>query len=202
MNRLEGKVALITGGAQGQGAAATRKFLAEGAKVVIADIADELGGALADELRAGYPESTYFRHLDVTSEDDWAGAVDEAAERFGTLNVLVNNAGILMFSELAKTALADYERVVPLLLGDAGYDAVIVLFVPPVTAGGNEVAQALDRALASNTTEKPVLAALRTVVQQLGQSGEWYLVQPPQGIPGWIFGELLEPLQPAEDADR
>ncbi len=106
--RLAGKVALITGAAQGQGAAAARAFVAAGAKVVIADIADDLGKALADELG----DAAYYRRLDVTSEQDWEGAVREAVETFGTLNVLVNNAGILMFSELTKTSLEDYERVI------------------------------------------------------------------------------------------
>jgi len=108
MGRLEGKVALITGGAQGQGAAAVRAFVAEGAKVVIADVADDHGKPLAEEV--GGP--SYFQHLDVSSESDWSSAVAEAAESFGTIDVLVNNAGILHFSELAKTTLEEYERVI------------------------------------------------------------------------------------------
>jgi 3alpha(or 20beta)-hydroxysteroid dehydrogenase len=106
MGRLDGKVALITGAARGQGAAAARRFAAEGAKVLIADIIDDEGKALADELGAAY------QHLDVSSEDDWTAAVDRAVEEFGSLTVLVNNAGILHFSELGKTKLADYERVI------------------------------------------------------------------------------------------
>jgi 3alpha(or 20beta)-hydroxysteroid dehydrogenase len=106
MGRLDGKVALITGAARGQGAAAARRFVAEGAKVLIADIVDDEGKALADELGAAY------QHLDVSSEDDWTAAVDRAVEEFGSLTVLVNNAGILHFSELGKTKLADYERVI------------------------------------------------------------------------------------------
>jgi 3alpha(or 20beta)-hydroxysteroid dehydrogenase len=101
VNRLEGKVALITGAARGQGAAAARRFVAEGARVVLADILDEEGKALADELGADY------RHLDVSEEDEWASVVAET--RF---TVLVNNAGVLHFAPLADTALADYERVI------------------------------------------------------------------------------------------
>jgi 3alpha(or 20beta)-hydroxysteroid dehydrogenase len=106
MARLEGKSALITGAARGQGAAAARRFVAEGARVMIADVNDDEGKALADELGAVY------QHLDVSVEDDWAAAVDRAGDEFGKLTVLVNNAGILHFSELAKTSLADYERVI------------------------------------------------------------------------------------------
>jgi 3alpha(or 20beta)-hydroxysteroid dehydrogenase len=108
MGRLSGKVAIITGAAQGQGAAAARLFVAEGAQVVLADIADEAGKALAD----GLGPAAYYRRLDVTSEDDWSGAVVECTQLYGAPTVLVNNAGILMFSELTKTSLADYERVV------------------------------------------------------------------------------------------
>ncbi|GHF82015.1 3alpha(or 20beta)-hydroxysteroid dehydrogenase [Amycolatopsis bartoniae] len=106
MGRLDGKVALVTGAARGQGAAAARRFTEEGARVVVADVLDDEGKALADELGAEY------QHLDVSSEDDWAAAVERTEQEFGSLTVLVNNAGILHFSELAKTSLADYERVI------------------------------------------------------------------------------------------
>lgn len=108
MGRLSGKVAIVTGGANGQGAAIARGFVAEGAKVVIADIATEPGELLAKELG----DSAVFHRLDVTDEQGWQATVAEARERFGPVNVLVNNAGILMFSELTQTALEDYERVI------------------------------------------------------------------------------------------
>jgi len=106
MGRLNGKAAIITGAARGQGAAAARRFAEEGAKVMIADVLDDEGKALADEIGALY------QHLDVSSEEDWAAAVDRAVDEFGGLTVLVNNAGVLHFSELAKTSLADYDRVI------------------------------------------------------------------------------------------
>jgi 3alpha(or 20beta)-hydroxysteroid dehydrogenase len=104
--RLAGKVALITGGARGQGAAAVRRFLDEGAKVLAADVNDDLGKALAAETGATYV------HLDVREEDDWAAAVRTATDTFGRLDVLVNNAGVLHFSALVDTTLADYQRVI------------------------------------------------------------------------------------------
>ncbi|MGW5646928.1 glucose 1-dehydrogenase [Saccharopolyspora sp. NPDC003752] len=105
--RLADKVAIVTGAARGQGAATARRFVAEGAKVLLADVADEAGKELADELG---PAAVY-QHLDVGSEDDWVDAV-RAARELGSVGVLVNNAGVLHFSELADTSLADYERVI------------------------------------------------------------------------------------------
>nr|WP_197288201.1 glucose 1-dehydrogenase [Nocardia sp. NRRL S-836] len=105
MMRLSGKVALITGAARGQGAAAARRFVEEGAAVLLTDVLDEPGKELAASLGA-----TYF-HLDVSSEEDWAAAVSAAGE-LGEISVLVNNAGVLHFSPLADTTLADYQRVI------------------------------------------------------------------------------------------
>ena len=108
MGRLDGKVALITGAARGPGAAAARRFVDEGARVVAADVADELGEKLAAELG----DACVYQHLDVTDEDAWPVATGRAAEAFGRLDVLVNNAGVLFFSALEQTKLADYERVI------------------------------------------------------------------------------------------
>ena len=93
MGKLDGKVALISGAARGQGAAEVRTFAREGAKVVFGDIADDDGRQLETELRAAGQEVAYV-HLDVSNEDDWRLAVDEATRRFGRLDILVNNAGI------------------------------------------------------------------------------------------------------------
>lgn len=106
MGRLAGKVALVTGAAGGQGAAAARKFAAEGATVVLTDVADEPGKAMADELRARY------LHLDVSEEDEWASVLADTTEAHGPVTVLVNNAGVLHMAPLAETSLADYERVI------------------------------------------------------------------------------------------
>jgi 3alpha(or 20beta)-hydroxysteroid dehydrogenase len=88
--RLEGKVALISGGARGMGESHTRAMVTEGAKVVIGDVLDAEGSALAAE----YPDDVSYVHLDVTDRDEWARAVAAAVQRFGKLNVLINNAGI------------------------------------------------------------------------------------------------------------
>lgn len=105
--RLDGKVAIITGGSRGQGEAEARLFVGEGAKVVIADVLDEPGEALAEELG----DAAVFQHTDVSAEDDWAKVI-AVAEELGPLNVLVNNAAILTFNSIAETTLDEYMRVI------------------------------------------------------------------------------------------
>lgn len=105
MSRLAGKVAIVTGGAQGQGAQIAREFVAEGARVVIADVADEPGQALAAELG----EAARFAHHDVSQEASWTAVVEDANARFGPVNVLANNAGVLRFGEIATGSLEDVE---------------------------------------------------------------------------------------------
>lgn len=99
MNRLDGKIALITGGARGQGAAEAELFLDAGAKVVITDVLDSEGAATAQRLG----EACEFIHHDVSSEDDWSQVVDGVVERHGQLDVLVNNAGIFRPATMADT---------------------------------------------------------------------------------------------------
>src|SRR5689334_14257734 len=104
--RLDGRIALITGAARGQGAAAARRFVEEGARVMLTDVLDDQGKELAAELGAEYC------HLDVSNEDEWAEAVAFTISTYGDITVLVNNAGVLHFSALAETKLADYQRVI------------------------------------------------------------------------------------------
>ena len=130
IGELDGKVAIITGAARGQGAAAARLFVEEGARVVVADVADDTGKAFAESLG----EAAYYRHLDVSSEDDWASVVDEAQRTFGAVNVLVNNAGVLHFSSVEETTLADYERVVR--INQFGCFLGMRAVIPAMTAAG------------------------------------------------------------------
>ena len=93
MGRLDGKVALISGGARGQGAAEALLFAREGAKVVIGDLLDDEGRQVEAQIAELGGDATYI-HLDVTSADDWDAAVQTALDRYGRLDILVNNAGI------------------------------------------------------------------------------------------------------------
>ncbi|MEU5923884.1 SDR family NAD(P)-dependent oxidoreductase [Streptomyces antimycoticus] len=108
MGKLDGRVVVITGAARGQGEHEARLFVAEGARVVLGDVLDEPGEALAKELG----ESARFVHLDVGREDDWNAAVEAAKDAFGAVDGLVNNAGILRFNELVSTPLTEYLEVV------------------------------------------------------------------------------------------
>jgi 3alpha(or 20beta)-hydroxysteroid dehydrogenase len=107
MSSLEGKVAIVTGGARGMGAAEVRRLHDAGATVVAADILDDDGKALAEELG----DRVSYVHLDVTSEDAWLAVVEHVEQEHGHLDVLVNNAGILKFNALADTPLAEFREV-------------------------------------------------------------------------------------------
>src|SRR5262245_38835481 len=107
MGRLDGKVAIITGGARGQGAAEGRLFAAEGARVVLADILDEEGSKTAAEIG----DAARYVHLDVTDEVGWDETVAFAEDAFGPVTTLVNNAGILLFQSIEKTSLEEFERI-------------------------------------------------------------------------------------------
>jgi len=95
MGKLDGKVALISGGARGQGAAEAETFAREGARVVFGDIRDAEGRKVEATIRDHGGEATYV-HLDVTSETDWQSAVQTATGRYGKLDILINNAAIVI----------------------------------------------------------------------------------------------------------
>ncbi|GCB48375.1 SDR family NAD(P)-dependent oxidoreductase [Streptomyces sp. NL15-2K] len=106
MGKLDGRVVIVTGAARGQGEQEVRLFAAEGAEVVVADVLDDQGAALAKELGALYV------HLDVSEESDWRSAVAAARDAHGRIDGLVNNAGILRFNSLVDTPLDEFMQVV------------------------------------------------------------------------------------------
>ena len=108
MKRLENKVALITGAANGMGEATARLFIDEGAKVVLGDIEDERGRALAEQLG----EAATFIHLDVATASDWAAAVATAETIYGKLDILVNNAGAYVATRLQDSSEAEFDLLV------------------------------------------------------------------------------------------
>jgi cyclopentanol dehydrogenase len=110
MARLAGKVALISGGARGQGAAEARLFTQEGATVVFGDILDAEGAQVEAAIRAQNGEATYV-HLNVTREEDWQQAVQLAEARYGRLDILVNNAAIVIQGAIEETSEDDWDRI-------------------------------------------------------------------------------------------
>jgi 3alpha(or 20beta)-hydroxysteroid dehydrogenase len=175
MGRLDGKVALITGGARGMGKAHARHFVAEGARVVIGDVLDEKGGAVATAL--GAPHAVFVHH-DVTSEADWARAVATAVDTFGHLDVLVNNAGILRHAGIADMALAEFRAVLDVNLVGCwlGIKAVIA---PMTDAGGGSIVNVSSiegfagaAGLSAYSASKfGIRGVTRSAAQELGQFG-------------------------------
>jgi 3alpha(or 20beta)-hydroxysteroid dehydrogenase len=130
MGRLDGKVAIVTGGARGQGEAEVRLFAREGAKVVAGDVRTAAGEALAAELGA----DVVFVHHDVSDEVAWEAVVATAIDRFGGVHVLVNNAGIGHVAPIAEHTVADFERVVA--VNQTGVFLGMRSVIAPMTAGG------------------------------------------------------------------
>jgi 3alpha(or 20beta)-hydroxysteroid dehydrogenase len=130
MGRLANKIAVITGAAQGMGAAHARRFVAEGAKVILTDINDKPAAALAKELG----QNALFVPHDVTKFASWASVIQQGEAKFGTINVLVNNAGII--GEIAETA----------AITDANYMNVIAINQHGVYYGMKAVIPSMRRA--------------------------------------------------------
>src|SRR6266851_10236403 len=112
MKRFDHRTVIVTGGARGMGASHARGFVAEGAHVVIADVLEQEGRTLADELG----EHALFSRLDVTSDRDWAATVAAAEDAFGPVSVLVNNAGIVRFGQIEETEPATWRQVIDINL--------------------------------------------------------------------------------------
>lgn len=110
MQRLKGKVALVTGGARGIGGGIVRRFVEEGAQVMISDVLDPEGQSLAEELGQAYI------HLDVTSRAEWDAAIAATETQFGKLDCLVNNAGVIVFKRLDDLSEAEIRRIIDINL--------------------------------------------------------------------------------------
>jgi 3alpha(or 20beta)-hydroxysteroid dehydrogenase len=134
-DRLVGRTAIVTGSAGGQGAAEARLLVAQGAKVLVADIDDANGEGLA----AALGENAAYHHLDVRSEDDWRAALDAATSAFGAVNALVNNAGIsLPPKSILKTSVDEYRAVID--VNQIGtYTGIHVVAPAIIAAGGGSI---------------------------------------------------------------
>src|SRR5580693_4338891 len=108
MNRLDGKVALISGAARGIGAETARLMIEAGAKVAIGDVLDERGRETARALGDG----ALYHHLDVTQEESWQAVIAAATARFGGIDILVNNAGMFLGKGIEDASLDEWQRLV------------------------------------------------------------------------------------------
>lgn len=115
MGRMDGKVALISGAARGLGESQAALLAREGAQVVLADVLEELGAAAAGQIKAAGGDAVFTR-LDVTSEDQWQAAVALAVQRYGRLNVLVNNAGVALRRTLEQTTEQEWDQTLAINL--------------------------------------------------------------------------------------
>ena len=174
MNRLAGKVALITGGSRGIGEAAARLFVAEGARVVIADVLADAGTKLADSLG----DAAVFVACDVTRAEDWSRAVAASETSFGSLNVLLNNAGVLHTAALLDTTEAEFRRVVD--VNQIGVFLGLQAVVPAMRrAGGGSIVntssiaglQGMRHLIAYGATKWAVRGMTKTAALELGRDG-------------------------------
>ena len=165
MGRFDGKVALISGGARGQGAAEARAFAAEGAAVVFGDILEEEGAAVRAGIEASGGIATYL-HLDVTKEDDWRRAVGYATDAHGRLDILVNNAAIVIArTPIEHRTVEEWDRVQA--VNSRGVFLGTKHAIPAMRAsgGGSIVNIASVAGIGQSTHQEPAYAASKGAVR-------------------------------------
>jgi NAD(P)-dependent dehydrogenase (short-subunit alcohol dehydrogenase family) len=169
MGRLDGKVALISGGARGQGAVEARMMAQEGAKVVFGDILDEQGRQVEAAIRAAGCEATYV-HLNVTSESDWRAAVTTAERLYGKLNVLVNNAGILIRASIEETTEDDFDRIMAVNVKGVFFGTKHAIPAMRRARGGSIINISSTAGLVGSTGETAAYSATKGSVRLLTKS--------------------------------
>lgn len=199
--RLKDKVALITGGAKGMGAADARLFAREGASVAAADILVDEGERVASEI-AESGGNAAFVHLDVTSEENWARAVETVVDRFGGLDILVNNAGIFELATVEDTTVEGWERVLD--INTKGVFLGTKAVIPAMRQGGggsivniSSVAGLIGspRSAAYNTSKGAVRLLTKATAVQHAADGIWAN----SVHPGLVDTDMLSEVFPERD---
>ena len=148
MNRLKDKVAIVTGAAKGLGAADARLFVAEGAAVILTDVDDAAGTALAADLGA----SAHYRHLDVTSEAEWAALINDIVAQHGRLDILVNNAGVVEFGDPETLTEANYRKIMAVSIDGVVFGTKHAIPAMAANGGGSIVNMASIAAIQGEPT--------------------------------------------------
>ena len=195
MGKLDGKVAVITGGASGIGAAAVRLFVEEGCRVVIADVQDDKGTRLAGELG----KSSAYLHADVSREPDVSGAIAHALSRFGRLDCLYNNAGLGGVSgPIAEIPVDGYDQTMGVLLRGVFLGMKHAAPVMTQQGSGSIISTASVAGLQAgygphiySAAKAAVVHLTRSVAMELGESGVRVNCICPGGIATPIFGAAL-----------
>jgi len=199
VGRLDGRVAVITGGARGQGAEEGRVFAREGATVVLTDVLDEQGERTAAELGVEY------QHLDVTSESEWEALVADVLARHGRLDVLVNNAAIWMGSKILATDTAAYQRLID--VNQKGVFLGMRSVAPAMSAAGrgsivniSSVAGMIGAPtqIAYSSSKFAVRGMTKIAAKELGRYG----VRVNSIHPGFIETDMLAELPAFQRGDR
>ncbi len=169
MIRLARKVALVTGAAQGLGAAQAKALAREGACVAVADVADDYGQQMEAEIRATGADAFYL-HLDVTREEDWVRAVAMTVERYGKLDVLVNNAGIVIPRvPIEKMTVADWDRVMAVNLRGVFLGTKHVIPAMRRAGGGSIVNISSLAGIGQSSFQEPAYATSKAAVRMLAK---------------------------------
>ena len=200
--RLDNKVALISGGARGIGAAVAKIFAQEGAKLVICDILEDEGRKTAEEITTAGGECVFVR-LDVTSETDWEQAAAEVTSRFGRLDILVNNAGITARGNVEETSVADWTRTMDINVKGAFLGSKQAIPIMRAGGGGSIINISSGAGIAPQPGTSGAYAASKGAVRIFSKSTA--IQSAAQNIrcnsvhPGPIETDMLRATRPAEN---